>query len=355
MKKYSVIDGHNDTLEKLFLKELGEDFDFFKQNQKGHLDLVRAKKGGLIGGFFAIYTPPPKSSKESDQYFGLKIYEKGYEKHRSPIDSAYAKEYTIKVLDFAHQLEKESQGKLVIADNLSKLHKAIEKDQLFMILHMEGAEAINENLSDLKLFYDKGIRSIGPVWSRSNVFGHGVPFIYPCSPDTGHGLTEAGKKLIKACNELKIITDLAHINEKGFWDVASISKMPLVVSHTGVNSLCPSSRNLTDKQIDRIAESNGIIGIIFESSMINTKSGFPDEKMPISEIVKHIDYIVKRTGEDHVGLGSDFDGAKLIKDLQDVSMLPKLIEELEKIGYSSKLIEKITHKNWLRVIENSWK
>ncbi len=350
-----IIDGHNDSLMKIYLKEHGDDFSFFKLNENGHIDLERAKKGNMIGGFFAIFTPYHKASLESDPYYGLKMYDNGYEKYPGPVEHEYAKEYTKNVLNLSHELEIESNGQFQIIRSYSQLEQNIKNNIFSAILHIEGAESIEEDFKNLESFYEKGLRSLGPVWSRSNIFGHGVPFKYPFSPDTGPGLTNAGKNLIKSCNELGIIVDLAHINEKGFFDVAKISRCPLVVSHAGVHALCPSTRNLTDNQIDAVASSNGVIGIIFESTNINTKNGFKNTNLSIDEVVKHIDYIVKRAGEDHVAFGSDFDGADLIDDLKDVSKYPNLINALKKIGYEDSVIEKIAHKNWLRVIKDTWK
>ena len=102
--------------------------------------------------------------------------------------------------------------------------------------------------------YRPGLRSLGPVWSRPNIFGHGVPFAWPRSPDTGPGLTPAGRDLIKACNKLRVMIDLSHLNEQGFWDVARLSSAPLVATHTCVHAICPSTRNLTDRQLDAIRE-----------------------------------------------------------------------------------------------------
>ena len=111
------------------------------------------------------------------------------------------------------------------------------------VLHIEGAEAIDPNFELLDVLYEAGVRSLGPVWSRPNAFGHGVPFRRPSSPDTGPGLTDLGKELIGACNRLGILIDLSHLNERGFWDVAAISNAPLVATHSNAHALSPHSRN----------------------------------------------------------------------------------------------------------------
>ena len=107
------------------------------------------------------------------------------------------------------------------------------------------------------------MRSLGLAWSRPNAFAHGVPFKFPHSPDTGPGLSPLGFDLVRLCNDLGVVVDLAHVNENGFWDVAKVTEKPIVVTHAGVHALCPSTRNLTDKQLDAIGESDGIIGINF--------------------------------------------------------------------------------------------
>ena len=130
-------------------------------------------------------------------------------------------------------------------------------------MHMEGAEAIGPDLDALYLFYDMGLRSLGPVWSRPTVFGHGVPFKFPGDPDTGPGLTDAGKDLVRLCNALGIMIDLSHMNQAGFEDVARLSTAPLVATHSNVHALCASPRNLTDRQLDQIRESGGMVGLNF--------------------------------------------------------------------------------------------
>ena len=126
---------------------------------------------------------------------------------------------------------------------------------------MEGAAAIDESLDALHLFHAMGLRSLGPVWSRPTVFGHGVPFAFPSSPETGPGLTEAGKLLVGECNRLRIMLDLSHLNEAGFLDVAKLSDAPLVATHSNAHAVTASSRNLTDWQLKAIGESGGMAGL----------------------------------------------------------------------------------------------
>ena len=163
------------------------------------------------------------------------------------------------------------------------------------VLHLEGAEAIDPDLESLELWYGAGLRSLGPVWSRANAFGWGVPFISPSSPDVGPGLTYAGRALVRRCAELGIVVDLSHLNEAGFWDVARLEVGPLVASHAAVHALCPTSRNLTDHSSTRSAPRAAWSG-----SSLPRRSCAPDfaddPDTPIELIAEHARYAADRIG-----------------------------------------------------------
>jgi membrane dipeptidase len=195
---------------------------------------------------------------------------------------------------------------------------------------------------------------LGIVWSRPNAFGHGVPFNFPASPDTGPGLTEAGRTLVKTCNQLGILVDLSHLNERGFWDVAGLSDAPLAATHSGVHALSASPRNLTDRQLDAIGETGGIVGVNFHIGFLRA-DGRSDVETSLSEIVRHAAYVADRIGMEHVGLGSDFDGATMPHDLKDVAGLPKLLQALRNHGFGDGDVEQIAYKNWLRVLRKTWR
>jgi len=270
------------------------------------------------------------------------------------VDYEYSKQFTDSVIDFLYSLEKKADGKVGLVRTYQDLKHNLQEGILSVVLHLEGVAAIKEDLSDLEEYYANGLRSLGLVWSRPNVFGCGVPFRFPHSPDTGPGLTDAGKNLVQECSRLGIMIDLAHINEKGFWDVAELSDAPLVVSHAGVHAICPSTRNLTDEQIDAIGESSGLVGISF--APVHTRSdGQRELDTPLTEIVRHIDYVVERIGLDHVAFGSDFDGTEMPQELHDVTGLPKLIQALREKGYDRDSLERIAYENWFRVLRDSWK
>jgi membrane dipeptidase len=252
------------------------------------------------------------------------------------------------------KVEKMSKGRLKVVRNHKQLTNAMGKGAVAAVMHIEGAEALKKDLDALGVLYETGLRSLGPVWSRPNAFGYGVPFNFPDTPDIGPGLTPAGKNLVRLCNELGIVVDLSHLNEKGFWDVAAMTDAPLVVSHAGVHALSPSPRNLTDDQIQAVGESGGIVGVNFARAFLR-KDGRGDKKTSLTEIVTHVEYLAEKMGEDHVGLGSDFDGTKVPQDLEDVAGLPKLMAAFRERGIKGKTLKKIAHGNWLRVLKKTWK
>ena len=195
-----------------------------------------------------------------------------------------------------------------------------QEGRVTAIVHMEGAEPIASDLSNLEDWYERGLRSIGLTWSRPNDFAEGVPFRFPSSSDTGGGLTAAGRELVRACNRLGILVDLSHLNWAGFWDVAGLSDAPLVATHSNAHALCAASRNLTDEQLDAIAASGGIVGVNFAVTFLR-EDGLERRDTPITEIVRHVDYLVERMGVDHVAFGSDFDGAVVPDELGGVAGL----------------------------------
>ena len=352
-----IFDGHNDALLDLYLPARGGGRSFFTHSDRGHIDLPRARAGGLAGGFFAIFVPR-ESALQTGQEMpddDLTITATGYEVRLAPaIEQVYAQRVTIGMMALLFRLEAESKGQFAVVRTTADLTSALERGALAAVLHFEGAEAIDPELEALEVFYAAGLRSLGITWSRPNAFGHGVPFKYPVSPDTGPGLTDAGRDLVRACNRLGILLDLSHLNERGFWDVAALSTAPLVVTHAGVHAICPVSRNLTDRQIDAIGASGGVVGVVFDVSMLRPDGGL-DRDMPLDVLVRHIDYIAERIGIDHVALGSDFDGATMPHALADASKLPALVTALRAHGYDESALRKLTHENWLRALGKTWR
>ncbi len=348
-----IFDGHNDVLLALYERDRGEGVTFFDRSEKGHLDLPRARAGGFGGGFFAVYVPADPSEPKPEPYDFLTNGPLDMPLPK-PLGLAYAQRVAFAMSALLFRTEAESNGQIKVVRTTDELATCLRDGVLATILHFEGAEPIDPELNALEVFYQAGLRSIGLVWSRPNAFAHGVPFAFPSSPDTGLGLTDAGKQLVRACNRLGIMLDLSHLNEQGFWDVAKLSDAPLVATHSNAHALCASSRNLTDKQLDAIKESDGMVGLNFAVCFLR-QDGANDADTPIDVMVQQIDYLAERVGIDRVGFGSDFDGAKIPQELGDVAGMPKLIAALRAHGFDDPALCKITHENWLRVLRKTWK
>ena len=347
--RFPIFDGHNDTLLDLFKTERGGGRSFFERSESGHLDLPRAREGGFAGGFFAVFVPQHPSTPRANMQDPGSIRELP-----PPLEIGYAQEVAIGMTSLLFRLERESAGQLKVVRTVDELATCFTNGTIAAILHFEGAEAIDPGLDALEVFYQAGLRSIGPVWSRANAFATGVPFRFPSTPDIGPGLTDVGKNLVRACNRLGIMLDLSHLNEAGFWDVAKLTDAPIVATHSNVHAMAATPRNLTDKQLDAIKESDGMVGLNYAVAFLR-EDGKNDADTPISRMVEHIDYLVDRVGIDRVGLGSDFDGATIPQEIGDVSGLPRLVEALRAADYDEASLRKLTHENWLRVLRKTWK
>ncbi len=166
-------------------------------------------------------------------------------------------------------------------------------------------------------------------------------------------MTEAGERLVKECNRKGILIDLAHITEKGFWDVAKLSDQPLIASHSNAHTLTPVARNLTDRQLDAIRDSKGLAGLNYATTMLRS-DGIENANTPLSDMVRHVDYMVKRMGIDCVALGSDYDGATIPNEIGDAAGTQNLVTALREAGYSEDELAKLCRDNWIRVLKQAW-
>jgi membrane dipeptidase len=337
-----VFDGHNDTITR-------EDAAAFADGRAGgHLDLARARAGGLAGGIFAIFTANPGG----DDFVFAENPGGGYAiELPDPIGQDVAAPDATRAAGRLLALERD--GHLRLARAAGDIEAARAAGVLAAVMHLEGAEAIDPGLEALELWHAAGLRSLGPVWSRPNVFAHGVPFVFPSSPDTGPGLTPAGTALVRRCAELGIAIDLSHLNEAGFWDVAGLDGAPLIASHSGVHALAPASRNLTDAQLDAIGASGGLVGIVYAVNFLRA-DGAEDTDTPLSTMAEHARYVADRIGVAHVALGSDFDGATMPAELGDAAGLPRLLDALGAAGFTGDEVRAIAWENWVRVLERAW-
>lgn len=353
-----VFDGHNDVLFRLWnhaaegtcpVAEFidGPESVGFKGRRRGHMDMARARTGGMAGGLCAIYIssgPSPDAKPDANGHHATPL--------AAPLQRAPALCIALDMAAIALRIERAGGWK--ICRTIADIDAAMAAQKFAAVLHMEGCEPLDPDLASLEVFYAAGLRSLGPVWSRNNIFGHGVPFAYPAHPNTGPGLTDAGKRLVQACNRMGIMIDLSHITEKGFWDVATLSDQPLVATHSNVHAITEVARNLTDKQLDAVRERKGLVGLNFAVGMLRP-DGQENKKTPISDMIRHVDYMVERMGIDCVALGSDFDGAPIPAEIGDASGLQKLIDGLRGAGYGEDDLAKICRRNWLRILASAWR
>ncbi len=345
-------DGHNDVLLRLYRRG-GTDGPraFLEGGGKGHLDLPMARQGGFAGGLFAIFVPSANGATGPD---GETPSQDGGSARLPPaVELTPAQQAVFSMLSLLLRIERELQGRVRVCRNVDDIQHCLDAGVLASVLHIEGAEAIDPNFELLDVLYEAGLRSLGPVWSRSNAFGHGVPFLCPSSPDTGPGLTDLGKELIGACNRLKVMIDLSHLNERGFWDVAALSDAPLVATHSNAHALSPHSRNLTDEQLAAIRQTGGMVGVNFATSFLRP-DGRRDKATPVELVIEHLEHMVKHVGEDGVGFGSDFDGAAIPAGIGNATGMQSLVEVMRTRGYGEPLIEKLCFRNWLRVLGRTW-
>ncbi len=297
-----VFDGHNDMLLRFALHRERTPEQLFAGDAKGHIDLPRARAGGFAGGLFAVFPPPlrgdgpPAPATVTERPPAAEL----------ALDPARTS--TVGMLSILLRLERAFPDDLAVCRSVAEIRAAMASGRIAAVMHIEGAEAIDPDLAMLDVLHAAGLRSLGLVWSRPNAFAHGVPFRFPSDGDIGPGLTEAGRALVRACNARRIMLDLSHLNERGFWDVAELSDAPLVASHSNVHALCASSRNLTDRQLDAVRDSRGLVGLNFATSFLR-----PDGAMradtDLDALRRHLDALLEQLGEDGVALGSDFDGA----------------------------------------------
>jgi membrane dipeptidase len=338
-----VFDGHNDALTS-------DDHDrIIDGRPEGHLDLERMRAAGLRGAIFAVFSGGGRLRERTvPRDDGVLEFE-----YAPPLDHVIAAAEATAVAGRLARLERE--GHLRMGRSIADVDAAREADgPPLAVLHLEGAEAIDPDLEALDFWYQAGLRSLGPVWSRANAFAWGVPFISPSTPDVGPGLTAAGRALVRRCAELGILVDVSHLNEAGFWDLARLEAGPIVASHAAAHALCPVSRNLTDPQLDAIGASDGLVGIVFATPFL--RPDFADDPdTPLELIAEHARYVADRIGPEHVGLGSDFDGATIPRAIGGVEGLPRVLDALRDQGFSADEVDGIAWANWRRVLDAWWR
>ncbi|RZS94728.1 dipeptidase [Cecembia calidifontis] len=357
-----IVDGHMDLPFRMYNMGhhmRGEVFDFMSRSDQGNIDYVRAKEGGVDAPFMAIYIPA------------------------SYQETGGAKGLADTLIMMVERMINTWPDKLAFARSPEEIESNFKKGLLSLPMGIENAAAIEDDLSNVAYFYNKGIRYMTLTHGKDNLVGDSS---YD-DAETHGGLSEFGKDVVKEMNRLGMIVDVSHVTDKTFFDVAEVSKAPVVATHSSVRAFTPGfERNVSDEIIQKIAEKNGMVMITFGGSFLDqaysdansairehvqewlkeNNLSYRDEKaqeyiraysadkkptVHVSKVVDHIDHVVKLVGIDHVGLGSDFDGVgdTLPEGLKDASMYPNIIAELLKRGYSKEDVEKICYKNFFRV------
>ncbi|SDN83391.1 membrane dipeptidase [Lutimaribacter pacificus] len=340
-----VFDGHNDALLRLWRGDRPAT-ESFAAPGPGHITIPRAQAGGFGGGFFAMFA--------LDQARGLDFAIFDNPPYDTPLPPEMDRATAWSVIEgqarIAQELDK--AGQVWLCKSGAELRRAWNAgDPMAMILHLEGAECIGPDLEGLDTLYDLGLRSVGPVWSRPTAFAHGVPFRYPSDGDTGPGLTDAGRALVRECVARRMVVDCSHMTMKGFYDVAG-EGAALVATHSNAHAVSPSARNLTDDQLRAIGETGGMAGLNFGTVFLRP-DGRRDAAGALDHAIAHLDRMIEMAGEDHVGLGSDFDGAPMPEGLDSAADLPVLVRRMLDAGYGDALIVKLCHENWLRFLERT--
>ncbi|MCK4464682.1 MAG: dipeptidase [Bacteroidales bacterium] len=359
-----TVDTHCDTPMWL----LRSDFDMGKRNDPheggGKVDFIRMKEGGMDAMFFAVFISQGE---------------------RTPEGNKKAKERALKIFDAILNTVNKHLDLAEIALNPDDAYEIEKVGKRAVYIGVENGYPVGNDLANIKEFYDLGARYITLCHTRNND-------ICDSSTDRNgpehNGLSDFGRKVVAEMNKLGMIVDVSHISDKAFYDVLEVFEAPVIASHSCARAICDSPRNLTDDMLKKLAENGGVIQVCFVSSFIKLSEPFPerdsamqalqekygsfddltDEEMDqarkewyginkkfppklatVSDMVDHIDHIVKVAGIDHVGIGTDFDGGGGLKDCYDVSQMKNITSELVKRGYTTKEIEKIWGGNFMRV------
>ena len=361
-EKAILVDTHNDVLSTLTL----EGKNISNRLTEGHSDLYRFREGGVDVQFFSIWTGEKARNPEGF-----------YKDANQEIDSLEAIAFR-------------SYDMMTLATNYDEVKKGLRQNKLVALIGVEGGHMIEDDMKKLEELYKRGMRYMTLTWNNSTAWATSAMDETQKADSLKHkGLTEFGKQVVRRMNELGIIVDLSHVGEQTFYDAISVTTKPVLLSHSSVYTICPVFRNAKDEQIKAVAKNGGVVCVNFYAGFIDSnfakrmdelvrrdekrvkdslKTYFDAAKMndlwknyfnreleplrpTISQLVDHIDYIVKLVGDDYVGIGSDFDGISFPpKGLDDVTTYPLVTAELVRRGYSKKSIKKILGENVLRVM-----
>lgn len=356
-KDLIVVDGHNDVIYESIFK--GK--DIAKRLTTGHTDLPRLKEGGVDVQVFAVW---------SDD----KNWKKGAFKHAND------------QIDALEKMISGNSDQIELAKSSKDIDAILNKGKIAAVIGVEGGNMIESKIENLEKLYDRGVRYLTLTWNYNLPWVTAAAIEVKTSSDKGKGLTAHGKDIIRRMNELGMMVDLSHGGEKTFYDVIATSTKPILVSHSNAYALMPHYRNLKDAQLEALKKNGGVIGVNFYSGFLDPtytervrklyRKHFGDkgnyklsptrqyEKLPkklqqeanapMSKLLEHINYLVKKVGIDHVAIGSDYDGIESPpRELEDVSKFPLLTKALLEQGYSKEDVGKIMGGNFLRLLREN--
>ncbi len=307
-----IVDAHCDTLLKCFQK--GQDLD--QKDPDKHIDILNLQKSGVLVQFFAVFV-------ETDF---------------KPVG---ALRRTLQIIDYFTLQLQSLKNKIILVKKYEDIIKARQEGKIAAVLTVEGGEALEGDLSILRILYSLGVRSMGLTWNNRNLLADGVE-----ESSTGGGLTTLGVQVIKEMNRIGMVVDFAHLSERGFWNALEVCSSPPIVSHANCRTVYDHPRNLSDEQIKGLAEKEGILGLTFAPSFLCDKA--PDAE----KVVDHIDHACSLVGTRHVAIGSDFDGiAKVPVGLENAGKWGNLIRALLKRGYKFEDIKRIMGNNMLELLK----
>lgn len=304
-----IIDAHCDTA----LSAYEQDTELFRN--RFHLDIERLLQSCERVQFFAAFSDPVKFR-----------------------NNALAR--VLAIIDKVYLAQEQHGDQFAVCVNTQEIGRALKIGKVAAILSVEGGECLNGELSILRQLYRLGVRSMLLAWNHRNLLADGAQEEY------GSGLTGFGRQVVKEMNRLGMIIDVSHLCEASFHDVMSLSSKPVIASHSNARAICDNVRNLNNSQLSSIQNNGGVIGINFYPWFLNNT-----DKASMDDVIRHIEYICSVTGENHIGIGADYDGIECTPEgLEGAQCIPALFERLSQLNYSTALIEKIAGLNFMRVI-----
>lgn len=310
-----VMDAHCDTALRL---ADGASLQPVGAVPAGHVDLPRLRQGGVDVQVFALWIDHDRHVYDAPQRC-LTLLDAVWREMELHGDDLYP------VLTAADFSRAQAEGKVGV------------------LLSIEDAAALGGSLAILRMFYRLGVRAVGLTWNGRNEVAEGIG-----AQQSGGGLTTFGRAVIAEMERLGMIVDVSHITERGFWDVVDASTRPFIASHSNARTLCDHPRNLTDEQMQALAERGGVMGMNFCPPFLREGGN-----ASIEDVVRHIEYIVDVIGPEHVGVGSDYDGISTTPvGLEDVARLPALTDALLQRGYDEGTVAAIVGGNFRRVFSD---